>query len=115
MANISEHFTSEEFACRDGCGYGQPHRELIRKLERLRRKVGPLVIVSGIRCPVRNTEVYKGKITRSRHQSCEAVDLRPGVVRKAQAIDAGFTGIGMKGQWVTHVDVRNGPVTVWDY
>lgn len=116
MADLSQHFDSREFGCRDSCGYGQPHPRLIDALERLRARTGgkPLVIVSGLRCPVRNAAV--GGATRSRHQSGEAADLQRGRVTRSDAISAGFTGIGMSGPWVTHVDVRKArePV-VWQY
>lgn len=110
------HFSLSEFDCRDRCGYGQPHHRLLDALERLRTGIGgkPIVIVSGLRCPPRNAAV--GGALRSRHQAGEAADIRPGLVRRSDAISAGFTGIGMKGSWVTHVDVRRArePV-VWQY
>lgn len=116
MGDLSTHYSSGEFACKDGCGYGQPHRRLVTRLERLRLAIGgmPLVIVSGLRCPPRNAAV--GGASRSRHQSGEAVDLQPGIVTRENAIRAGFTGIGMSGRWVTHVDIRisREPV-VWQY
>lgn len=113
----ADNFPVAEFACRDGCGYGRPHPLLRRRLRRLRELIGsrPIVIVSGIRCPVRNTALYDGRVTRSRHQSGEAADIREGLVRESQAREAGFTGIGLRNGWVVHVDVRDAEATVWTY
>lgn len=116
MGNLSEHFSYAEFACRDRCGYGQPHPRLVTRLERLRKALGgkPLRIASGLRCPPHNDAV--GGATRSRHCSGEAADLHSGQVREAQARAAGFTGIGIKDGWVTHVDVRRTQTVVtWQY
>lgn len=116
MGDLSEHFSRAEFACKDRCGYGQPHPRLVTALERLRREVGgkPLRIASGLRCPPHNEAV--GGASRSRHCSGEAADLYQGQVREAQARAAGFKGIGRKNGWVTHVDVRRTQeVVVWDY
>lgn len=113
---LSEHFDWSEFDCRDGCGYGQPHPRLVTRLERLRDGIGgkPIVVVSGLRCPPRNAAVNGAR--RSRHQSGEAADIKPGLVRERDARRAGFTGIGLKGEWVVHVDVRRtSDVVVWHY
>jgi uncharacterized protein YcbK (DUF882 family) len=116
MGNLSPHFSRQEFACKDGCGYGQPHRELVQRLEALRTRLGgkPIVVVSGLRCPPRNSKV--GGAVRSRHQSGEAADLVSGLVRPGTARAAGFTGIGVKDGWVIHVDVRDTKEVVqWTY
>lgn len=116
MGDLSAHFDRAEFACKDGCGYGQPHPRLVQVLEQLRATIRrPLPIVSGLRCPVRNREV--GGAVRSRHQSGEAADLPSRMIRESQARGAGATGIGLdKEGWVIHVDVRRAqrPV-VWHY
>lgn len=116
MARLSQHFTTGEFACRDACGYGAVHPELLVCCERLRSIVGrPLYVVSGIRCPVRNTSV-KGRVTRSTHQWGGAVDLKPGYASERQARRAGFKGLGLTGRWVTHADVRETQeVVTWRY
>lgn len=116
MAGLSPHFDWSEFACKDGCNYGQPHPRLVTCLEELRRIIGgkPVVIVSGVRCPPRNHAVDGA--SRSRHQSGEAADIKPGLVTRSQAVRAGFTGIGTKGEWVIHVDVRRAREPVfWTY
>lgn len=74
----------------------------------------PLAIVSGVRCPPHNAAVDGAR--RSRHQSGEAADIRTGLVTVTMAKKAGFTGIGVKGRWVTHVDVRRvKEAQVWTY
>lgn len=116
MGNLSAHFDHQEFACKDRCGYGQPHPRLVARLETLRRQLGgkPIAIRSGLRCPPHNVAV--GGASRSRHCSGEAVDLDSGQVTEAQARAAGFKGIGLSGKWVTHVDVRrSSEVVVWHY
>jgi len=52
---------------------------------------------------------------RSQHLSALAADIPEGRATVAQAAAAGFTGIGSKGRWVIHVDVRTGPPAHWHY
>jgi hypothetical protein len=33
----------------------------------------------------------------------------------AEAESVGFRGIGSRGSWATHVDMRDGPVARWSY
>jgi uncharacterized protein YcbK (DUF882 family) len=117
VSRISEHFRTEEFQCkgRDGCSLISPPLALILVLELLRCKAGhkPLRIVSGYRCERHNDKV--GGAFASRHLEGDAVDIPAGFVRKADAVAAGATGIGLTGEWVTHVDVRPGGLTVWTY
>lgn len=116
MGDLSAHYSWAEFACKDRCGYGQPHPRLVARLEVLRRELEgkPLGIVSGVRCPPHNVKV--GGASRSRHCSGEAADIASGLVTEAQARAAGFKGIGLTGRWVTHVDVRRTQTAVvWRY
>jgi uncharacterized protein YcbK (DUF882 family) len=109
---VSEHFLQREFACRH-CGQVRIVPELVERLEHLRRIVGePLVVVSGYRCATHNTAI--GGAARSRHLLGEAVDLRHGYARVSQAAHAGFLGIGRRGGWAVHVDVREKPAR-WSY
>lgn len=64
----------------------------------------PLRIVSGYRTPPHNRRV--GGAARSRHLHGDAVDLRAGSVSTGEAVAAGFTGIGTRNGWPTHVDLR---------
>lgn len=116
MGSLSKHFGHSEFACRCGCGFGQPHPRLVNVLEKLRERGGgkPIEIVSGLRCPPHNNAV--GGARRSRHQSGEAADIRGGKFRERDARAAGATGIGLKDGWVVHVDVRRSQTpVVWTY
>ena len=110
---LSRHFTSEEFRCRH-CGAVEVDAELVRRLELLRALVGrPLRIVSGFRCPTHNAAV--GGARRSSHLAGEAADIEPGYATPAQARSVGFRGIGSRGAWAVHVDVRSGAVAAWTY
>lgn len=110
---ISEHFSHEEMACKH-CGVAKVSCELMAALERLRARLGrPLPIVSGYRCARHNRDV--GGAPRSQHCRGTAADLPVGRVAVSQAEAAGFTGIGTRRGWVTHVDVRPGPPARWTY
>lgn len=111
MGDLSAHFSRSEFRCK-GFGraghavHGTPvSAHLVQHLERLRAIVGrPLPIVSGHRCTWWNARV--GGASRSRHLVCDAADIPLGYATLRQAEAAGFTGIGTKGGWAVHVDVR---------
>lgn len=107
MGDLSEHFSRREFDCKDG-SRADPHPSLIAGLETVRELAGgrPLRIVSGYRSPSWNRKV--GGAPRSQHLYNRAADLERGAVTVDQAIAAGFTGIGFKGSWAVHVDVRPG-------
>jgi|SRR5205085_7347191 len=105
------HFRRREFACKH-CGVALVRPRLLELLERLRRAAGtPLVIRSGYRCPVHNADV--GGAPDSQHMYAAAADLVPGAVTMSEAVEAGFTGIGVRGGHVVHVDVRDGPRVVF--
>lgn len=89
--------------------------KLARHLERLRaiNDGQPLHIVSGYRSPAHNTRV--GGATRSQHLRGAAADIPRGYATVAEAMEAGFTGIGSSGPWAIHVDVRPGPLARWTY
>lgn len=109
----STHFRAAEFADHD-TGDTFVRARLIDHLEQLRTIVGkPLPIVSGYRSPRTNDRV--GGARDSQHVYAAAADLPAGLVTLAQALAAGFTGIGTKGKWVTHVDVRDGALRHWTY
>lgn len=73
----------------------------------------PLRIVSGYRTEATNRAV--GGAENSRHLLGQAADIPSGYATPDQARAAGATGIGISGKWVTHVDVRPGPVVTWRY
>ena len=105
MGDLSPHFSRHEFDSHDGAR-AHPAPELIAALERLRSICGdrPLKIVSGYRSPAHNRAV--GGKPRSQHLVNKAADIPEGYATVAQAERAGFTGIGNKGAWAVHVDVR---------
>jgi len=120
MGDLSAHFSSSEFACRGRGRAGHVShplvlsRTLVERLEVLRAICGgkPLHIVSGHRCPFWNRSV--GGAGGSQHKLGTAADLPAGYCTVAQATAAGFKGIGTKGPWATHVDVRPYPAR-WRY
>lgn len=110
---LSEHFTAAELAC-PHCGVCVARDRLVQLLERIRMIDGrPLHIVSGYRCPVHNAAIAGA--TDSMHMYGAAADLPPGRVTAAQAIRAMAVGVGTKGDWAVHVDVRDGARAHWIY
>lgn len=113
MGDLSEHFSRAEFSCRHCGRLDFISCELVANLEMLRSIVGrPVTIVSGWRCRTHNRAV--GGATRSQHVLGKAADLPARLATPDQARRAGFRGIGTKGPWAVHVDVREIPST-WTY
>jgi len=111
---VTAHFSRAEFTC-PHCGVALARAALLDHLERLRTIIGnkPIRIVSGYRCPPHNKEV--GGAPDSMHMYAAAADIPSGLARWSDAVDAGFTGIGTKGDFVVHVDVRDGALRHWAY
>jgi len=110
---VSRNFARAEFKC-PHCNIALVRPRLEACLELLRsyeRK--PILIVSGYRCPPHNFAV--GGAVDSQHMYGAAADIMEGTCTLDQAKDAGFTGIGLKHGVPTHVDVRDGKLTVWTY
>jgi uncharacterized protein YcbK (DUF882 family) len=111
VGDLSAHFSSSEFADHR-TGAVNVSVDLVAKLERLRTIVGkPIRIVSGYRSQATNQAV--GGARNSQHLYGRAADIPLGVATLAQAENAGFTGIGVHGHWVVHVDVRPGARVVF--
>lgn len=116
MGDLSRNFSRSEFRCRH-CGRLPEHGidpQLVLCLQRLRDRLGrPVAIVSGYRCadhPL--TQQRPG----SMHHQGRAADLPEGSVTVVAARAAGFSGIGRRGRWAVHVDVRwQLHVTDWEY
>lgn len=110
---VSEHFTREEFACHDGCGFDTVNSELLDMLENLRKHFGkPIIINCGCRCDKHNAAV--GGKPKSQHLLGNAADITvPGMTPK-QVQDA-FEKIYPKQHGMgrypkfTHVDCREVP------
>lgn len=111
--HLSAHFDAHEFAC-PHCGVALVRPQLVALLERIRSIDNrPLRIVSGYRCPIHNRDV--GGAENSQHMYGSAADLPGGRVTVAQALRAGAVGIGSKGDYAVHVDVRDGARAQWTY
>lgn len=114
MGDLSAHFSSHEFVDRrTGHRKGPPPR-LIEVLETLRALDGkPLPITSGHRCILSNRKV--GGAIRSRHIAGDAADIPGGRFTLGQAWAAGAVGVGTRGGFAVHVDVRPGGQVTWRY
>lgn len=114
VGDRSRNFSDSEFRDRRTGHNPPPPQRLIDVLQRLRDVANrPIPIVSGHRCPESNQAV--GGACHSRHIEGDAADIPEGLATRAQAEAAGASGIGLRGKWVVHVDVRPGPLTVWVY
>jgi uncharacterized protein YcbK (DUF882 family) len=115
VGDLSPHFSAGEFTDSATGHLGVDVAHLVEHLERLRSLCGdrPLRIVSGWRSVATNAAV--GGARASQHLYGRAADITPGYATAAQAREAGFTGVGVLGEWATHVDVRPGPPAEWSY
>lgn len=110
MANLSKNFTTDEFACKCGCGYDTPNPELIRMLQNARDLYGkPMHITSGCRCIKHNRNV--GGAANSAHIQGMAADIatptgtaRYEIIYALMASGFNRIGINFKKRFV-HVDV----------
>lgn len=106
MGDLSKNFSRREFACPCGCGFDQIHIELVKRLQKIREKHGPLVINSGCRCERHNGRI--GGAPESSHLAGWAVDLRclgsfSRFVLIRVLLKEGFQRIGVGGNFL-HVD-----------
>lgn len=114
MGDLSPHFSRREFRCRHCEALHGPAMQLVDTLERIRALTGrPLIVVSGYRCTTHNRAV--GGATTSQHLVGTAADIPRGRATYDQAVAAGARGVGMKGKWAIHVDVRAGARARWEY
>jgi uncharacterized protein YcbK (DUF882 family) len=73
IVKITEHFSSEEFTCKCGCGYDAINPYLVHRLQVIRDIAGlPITILSGCRCRAHNNRV--GGAESSYHLEGEACD-----------------------------------------
>jgi len=129
LCETSNFKASENFAYREFKTHGmqtptlQNHvirldRDLVTACQKLRRMVGPVVILSAYRDSVHNARI--GGATRSQHLLGKAIDMdrrKMARVDEATARAAGFNGIGMLSRAnpvVIHMDVRK-TATRWYY
>ena len=122
MAQITKNFTTEEIACKCGCGLSDIDLRFMDKVQQLRDAYGkPMRIASGVRCPDHNKKV--GGTKNSRHM--------PTPERKAMALDVligstadrhrflrmasmVFGGIGVHNAYI-HIDGREDEEVCWVY
>lgn len=107
---LSEHFNSNEFACKDGCGANQVETKLIEILEEVRLHFGkPVIIMSGRRCEIHNKRV--GGAAKSQHLYGTAADIKVKDVAPKTVADyleskyPDSYGVG-RYKTFTHIDVR---------
>lgn len=111
---LTPHFDHLEFVDRRANIRRDPPTMLLGVLENLRGQVGrPLSIESGYRTLATN-KLVKGA-GDSRHLHGDAVDIPAGYATLAQAAAAGAVGIGTRGPWAIHLDVRPGGPARWTY
>jgi uncharacterized protein YcbK (DUF882 family) len=96
---LTENFTSEELACKCGCGM-LPRPESVQRLQLLRERCGfPFTVTSGARCAKRNNEVATTG-DDGPHTKGGAFDIgisgERALVLVDRAREVGFTGIGVK-------------------
>lgn len=107
---LSRNFTSEEFACKCGCGFDKISPKLISLLQVLRDTLdSSITINSGCRCAKHNASV--GGAGDSQHVKGTAADIvvkgfTPRAVYEllTQAYPDTY-GVGVYKSWV-HIDVR---------
>ena len=107
MGDLTDHFSSREFACQCGCGSDQVSQELVSKLEMTRMMYGkPMKISSGIRCEGHNKDV--GGVDNSTHIYGWAADIAiNGCFERDQLVGflrANFSRMGISKRFI-HVDV----------
>lgn len=113
---ISEHFATEEFECKCGCGSCNVDSELIAKLEQLFTAMNAkyIFVSSGVRCPEHSVAV--GGSRTDAHTKGIAADISvmkkngeyytaETIAREAEKLD--FNGIGIIDNTYCHVDIRN--------
>ncbi len=110
----TDHFTWHELG-HPPAAHRAAARHLAEHLERLRRIRGgrPLRLISGYRTRTHNAAI--GGKPFSQHLQGAAADIPSGYATTAEAERAGFVGIGSRGGWAVHVDVRRGPPARWAY
>ena len=131
MAWVDGYFTSQEFACRCGCGAGTDRQDvsdvLLRKLNDLRTLIGPVVLTSAARCVAHNQR--EGGKTNSAHLTipgkipCKAVDIRVTDPQHRAKVITGVQAVGFvrrgEARSFIHVDVGEPPMypqhVVWTY
>ena len=110
---ISAHFSREEMACKDGCGFDTADIRLVEVLEAVREHFNaPVIITSGCRCAKHNASV--GGSVNSQHKYGRAADFYVQGYDPAEVyewLDRSFSmelGLGLYKNWL-HCDSRESP------
>lgn len=112
---ITEHFDSNEFKCKCGCGREDISKELVERLEHLFAAIGAdkIIVSSGIRCSSYSMKV--GGSATDMHTKSGAADIivyKNGKALSSYAVaaiaeDLGlFNGIGIINDTYVHLDIR---------
>ena len=123
---LSPHFSRDECACRDGCGFDTPDGALPELAEAVRDILKePMIVHSVCRCRAHNAAV--GGSPTSKHLKGQAMDfhvrgLSPVAVYNAIVKawhDGRLPGLGGVGlyDWGVHIDMyraTDGHLRVWD-
>ena len=117
MGDLSNNFSTHEFACQCGCGTGKMDEELVDVLQELSDKLGYAIkVTSGIRCDTHNE--YVGGSATSKHKYGLAADIVVSYLSPSDVyeyLDSKYPdkyGLGLYRGWV-HLDVRQRR-TRWD-
>lgn len=107
---LSPYFHRDEFACQCGCGFNTVDVQLLRLLEMIRERFGPVTITSGCRCELHNASVGGSKF--SQHKLGRAADIQvKGVppLDVQQFFDERFPNAFGMGRYssFTHIDSRD--------
>lgn len=116
---LSQHLSRKEIACKCGCGKDHISPDLVALFERIRARVGPLTVTSGVRCPKHNRA--QGGKADSAHVTGLALDIActTGTQRFALirvAMEEGCNRIGVHPLFI-HLDVDTFKPTgvIWMY
>jgi len=120
MAWEHRYFSSQELACRCGCGAGERiediDMELLNRLCTVREQFGPMSVTSGARCPLHNKneggKPGSAHVTIPGERPCRAVDIRcTDSVQRGKLLGlvyAHFKRVGVARSFI-HMDVAGGP------
>lgn len=115
MGDLTKNFSEWEFRCKC-CNSGHVKKELVRKLQKVRDRIGiPITVNSGFRCLFHNREV--GSADTSAHLDGFAVDIKAhDMFVLLRACIKEFDRIGIGGEYL-HVDIdpRKTQFTYWIY
>lgn len=115
--HYTPNFSKREMACKCGCsvpaGVDKNLEKLAKALEELRALANsPLIITSGYRCPLHNSNV--GGAKHSKHMQGIAADVWSKKLTPKELYDLAertpefaSSGIGLYSRWI-HVDIREG-------